>query len=253
MFLQVVAALFFATAASVPLEIGDIVTERIGGCGLPLPYQCPWARFAYVIRDDGVLKQTIDYPAWGEEPLDELLLQADRMIFTDPNPFPGHTADAEVLVSADGGRTITDRWRVGLWWRVTNIVPMRSGDLLIAESSPYVRSRLLRLDASGKVMATHLFPAEAFVRGARVIEGLADQCTVAWAPQTEEGAAPQIRRTLRAFDVCKDVPAADLFVMPEDIADPRIIRQLPDGGFVVVTTIGWVRSGGSTSRRRTSS
>ncbi len=160
--------------------------------------------------------------------------------FTNSNALK---SDAFVVVSPDA-RTVSAQYL-----KDRNLVfpgdllQMRSGELLLAEEGAYQREfpKLIRFSRDGKVAGAYYLPPVtmelgARYNGARFIELLADQCTVAWTLGIafNDDRLSNARR-IRAFDICTNRAAPDLFVLPEDAQGAAGIRQLPNGDFLVAT------------------
>lgn len=119
------------------------------------------------------------------------------------------------------------------------IVPMRSGDFLVAETrTVHTKPHIVQIDAAGRVVresSLNDVPNDFSMGwlGVAHMELLADQCTVIW--NTGDGGIPRLGDEacrLRRFDVCRGTPLPDLFKLPSD-TEPGSIRQLPGGDLLI--------------------
>lgn len=121
------------------------------------------------------------------------------------------------------------------------IVPMRSGDFLVAESgSVHTKPRIVQIDSAGRIVregslihVPNPFGNSSWWLGVAHMELLADQCTIVW--NTGDGGLSGLRGEalrVRRFDICRGTALPDLFTLPFD-AEPGSLRQLPDGDLLI--------------------
>jgi len=96
---------------------------------------------------------------------------------------------------------------------LTEIVPMRSDNFLVAERE----GKLIEFNLAGRIVAEHPFD------GATHVELLADQCTVLYTKGD---------RRVRRFNVCRDLPLSDFAELATNAGS---IRQLPHGDVIVAS------------------
>ena len=213
---------FSASAQSV-LERGDVLvssnTVLIG------PELIPRVEI-HILSAAGVRKSPFNVNVNGRLPRITAFYAPDRLFIT---------SDSEVLVSSDA-RKVDASYLGELRLRTLGeIVPMRSGNLLVMEFlESKLAPRLVRFTASGDVVWVREFVP--FVDAAypvKRIELLADQCTLAWI-----SGAPILRserQKVRGFNICTNQPAADVLLFPDEVRTLEAIRQLPNGDFLIAT------------------
>jgi hypothetical protein len=161
------------------------------------------------------------------------------------------TNRTSVIASFDA-RSVVSQLLVGSGLTdLSDLVAMRSGDLLTAEGTTrdnYIAPRLARFTRDGVLLSTHALPPVAegmfkapIYRGPFFMDLLADQCTVAWTIGLGESDLLRVR----AFNICTNQPAADLVnVRIRHMGYPIVaaaVRALPNGDFLVGTNIGVLR------------
>ncbi|HJQ36501.1 MAG TPA: hypothetical protein VKB93_05135 [Thermoanaerobaculia bacterium] len=154
-----------------------------------------------------------------------------------------HPIEGFVAVSPDA-RTVTAEYlKEQKLLGLADLLQMRSGNLLLSDEDVYPNKfpKLVQFTRDGKFLGASYLPpvtleGGAQYKGARFIELLADQCTVAWTLGEPFRVDPRSRsRHIRAFNICTNRPLADLFVLPDDTVGAAAIRQLPNGDFLVAT------------------
>jgi len=232
--LSALVLLLMGTAlhAETPFATGDVLVSRGGGCFPGFGNGCAELQKIDIVGHDGIGKRTMPLPLWSRER--GVLATTERVIFGSSTSSV--TGSSVVSVSNDG-LTVSTSWlkELGLW-TLTNIVPLRSGEFLVGEQSPWVLSRLVKFDGAGQVTAVYTIPPEPWLRGASVIEVFADQCTVAWTPNyMREQTDVRLLNSVRAFDICANAPRPDLLVRPGEWNFVYDIRQLSNGDLLLAT------------------
>jgi|SRR6185436_1288500 len=216
------------TLARVVLERGDVVLQTAFNGGGFIDGTPPPERLAFY--DDFGTEKKLAFPE----------LTAVRGIFApEPERVLVTTSSRAVYVVRDGVRAEAIR---GLSLQSPGeIVPMRSGDLLIAESfTSHTKPRIVQIDASGRIVRDRTLtdvPAEGMhdYYGVGHMELLADQCTVVW-NSADFGLVRLRAQSLRVrrYDICTGTTLPDLLTLPFD-SEPGSLRQLPGGDLLIAT------------------
>jgi hypothetical protein len=108
---------------------------------------------------------------------------------------------------------------------VSDIVPMRSGNLLIADT--WAPLRMIEMTRGGGIVATYDLPGQY----GSAVELFSDQCTLLHAPGLEYvGPHPRVRR----YNICTRTEQPDFAVLAAN-EQPTDMRQLPDGDVLIAT------------------
>lgn len=217
----------FGAAAGNVLERGDIVLKT-GFVGGIIGGTLPPDRLDFY--DDGGKAKHLAFPE----------LPAVRAMFApEPERVLVTTTARAVYVVRNG---VTAESIRGLELQSPGeIVPMRSGDLLVAETATvHTRPRIVQIDPAGRIVRDRTLtdvPMEGMATfyGVAHMELLSDQCTVVW-NSTDLGFLRLRTESVRVrrYDICTGTTLPDLFSLPWD-SEPGSLRQLPGGDLLIAS------------------
>lgn len=225
-----------------PFQRGDVIvqSERSQSC---IPERCVPHVDVAVFDASGAQKELNEYRSETDQfPPSRGFLVTGGVLYAASSNHYRNEFNAFVGVSADARTVSADYLKEQMLIAPGELLQMRSGELLLAEESVWDHyPRLIKFTRDGQFLGAHYLPPVsteigARYNGARFIELLADQCTVVWTlGEKFEWDRLSNARRIRAFNICTNAAAPDLFMLPEDAAGAAGIRQLPNGDFLVAT------------------